>query len=240
VRFVSYFVPSDQYRVERAIALVHSPEQVIAEEDRNATVTIGHASRPGRMTSISQMPFSNRVFLYIDTLVSDADRERLERAADEQGIRLEIRDAQYADYVTLHEKPWAFISHDSRDKDEFVRPLADRLRPMMCPVWYDEYSLKVGDSIRGSIDKGLSDAPKCILVLSPNFLSNPGWTKGEFNAAMGKHFSTGGSVLLPIWHGVTREQVAEYSPMVADIKALRSDIDLDDLARELFVAINPT
>jgi cyclophilin family peptidyl-prolyl cis-trans isomerase len=49
-------------------------------------------------------------------------------------------------------------------------------------------------------------------------------------AAMGKHFSAGGSVLLPIWHGVSKAEVAAYNPMVADIQALRSDEGLDALA----------
>jgi hypothetical protein len=111
---------------------------------------------------------------------------------------------------------------------------------MMCPVWYDEYSLRVGQSLRESIDKGLSEARKCILVLSPNFLSNPGWTKGEFNAAVDMHFSKGGSVVLPIWLNVSRKDVAEYSPLVVDIVALKADMNIDELARKLFVEINPS
>lgn len=34
---------------------------------------------------------------------------------------------------------------------------------------YHEFSLKVGDKLRESIEKGLKDCRKCILVLSPNF-----------------------------------------------------------------------
>ena len=39
-------------------------------------------------------------------------------------------------------------THDSRDKDAFVRELAHELAKNSCPVWYDEFSLKVGDSLR--------------------------------------------------------------------------------------------
>ncbi|MGW4126044.1 toll/interleukin-1 receptor domain-containing protein [Nocardia sp. NPDC004711] len=92
---------------------------------------------------------------------------------------------------------------------------------------------------RESIDRGLAEAPKCIVVLSPNFLSNPGWAKGEFNAAMNNHFRAGGGVVLPIWHNVASADVATYSSLVSDISALRSDIGLDVLADKLFTALKP-
>ena len=240
VRFVSYFVAEPDYSLDRAVLLIQNPQLVLDQADQNVAVTMSHPATYENGVVMSELPFSGRIFLYVDRLLSDTDKEALLAVATQAGIKLAIRDRAHSDFFNLHEKPWAFISHDSRDKNDLVRPLADKLRAMMCPVWYDEYSLKVGDSIRESIDKGLGDAPKCILILSPHFLSNPGWTKGEFNAAMGKHFSAGGSVLLPVWHGVSKAEVAAYSPMVADIQALKSDRAIDELARELFVAINPT
>jgi hypothetical protein len=131
------------------------------------------------------------------------------------------------------------MCHDSRDKDDFVRPLVERLGEFMCPVWYDEYALKPGDSLRESIDAGLMEAPRCVLVLSPNFLGNPGWTKGEFNAAMNKHFNSGGSVLLPVWHGVSRDEVAGYSSLIPDILAVNSSVGLDETARRIARALKP-
>jgi TIR domain len=52
----------------------------------------------------------------------------------------------------------------------------------MCPVWYDEFALKIGDNLRDSIERGLKECRKCVLVLSPNFLTNGGWTKKEFDS----------------------------------------------------------
>jgi len=54
----------------------------------------------------------------------------------------------------MEEKVFAFISHDSEDKD-IARCIAINLRKRICPVWYDEFSLKVGDNLRVSIEKGL-------------------------------------------------------------------------------------
>ena len=49
-----------------------------------------------------------------------------------------------------------FISHASEDKDDVVRPLAAELAAAGLSVWYDEYELRVGDSLRRKIDKGIA------------------------------------------------------------------------------------
>jgi len=54
------------------------------------------------------------------------------------------------------------------------------------------------------------------------------------------HFSKSGSVVLPIWLNVSRKDVAAYSPLVVDIVALKADMNIDELARKLFVEINPS
>jgi hypothetical protein len=46
-----------------------------------------------------------------------------------------------------------FISHASEDKEDFVKPLATLLHDIGVNVWYDEFSLKLGDSLSRSIDK---------------------------------------------------------------------------------------
>ena len=43
-----------------------------------------------------------------------------------------------------------FISHASEDKDAIVRPLATELEMLSVRVWYDEFSLKLGDSFLAS------------------------------------------------------------------------------------------
>ncbi len=49
------------------------------------------------------------------------------------------------------------------------RPLAESLRKENVEVWYDEFSLKLGDSIRQSIDKGLRQSRFGVVVLSKSF-----------------------------------------------------------------------
>lgn len=47
-----------------------------------------------------------------------------------------------------------FISHATEDKEELVRPLAVALQGHGLSVWYDEFELRVGDSLRRKIDAG--------------------------------------------------------------------------------------
>ncbi|WP_377153260.1 toll/interleukin-1 receptor domain-containing protein [Roseateles sp. UC29_93] len=73
-----------------------------------------------------------------------------------------------------------FICHASEDKDSFVRPLAEALRKERVEVWYDEFSLRLGDSIRQSIDRGLRQSRFGVVVLSPSFFEKS-WTQYELD-----------------------------------------------------------
>ena len=69
-----------------------------------------------------------------------------------------------------------FICHASEDKDEFVRPLAEALRTHHLEVWYDEFALEVGDSLREAIDRGLAASHYGIVVLSLSMAEQKGTT----------------------------------------------------------------
>ena len=77
-------------------------------------------------------------------------------------------DRDLSDATMLYD---VFICHASDDKDEFVRPLAKALRSHHLEVWYDEFALDVGDSLREAIDRGLAASRYGIVVLSPKLLS---------------------------------------------------------------------
>ena len=122
-----------------------------------------------------------------------------------------------------------FISHASEDKDEFVRPLANALTSLGVRVWYDEFTLKVGDSLRGSIDKGLGNAKYGTVVLSFSFFTK-NWPQYEFDGMVAREMS-GHKMILPIWHKVTKDEVIRFSPTLADKVALNSSMDsIDEIA----------
>ena len=125
-----------------------------------------------------------------------------------------------------------FISHASEDKEAIVRPLANALIRKGLKVWYDEMTLKIGDSLRQKIDKGLANSRVGLVVLSPSFIDK-GWTNYELDGIVSKTVS-GEQVLLPIWHNITKQQVIDYSPSLAD-KVARSTTThtVEEIASEI-------
>ncbi len=131
------------------------------------------------------------------------------------------------------EKPLAFICHDSRDKDAVVRELASELTRMMCPVWYDEFSLNVGDNLRESIDRGLKESKYCVLVLSPNFFSNAGWGRAEFDSIHMREILEEKNVILPVWHDVSVTEVYEYNARLANKVGISTELGITQVAGKL-------
>lgn len=136
-------------------------------------------------------------------------------------------------------KSWdVFISHASEDKDLFVRPLAVALRSLGVSVWYDEFSLHLGDSLSRSIDKGLASSSFGLVVISPHFLKKP-WSEYELRGLISREIEED-RVILPIWHGVTRRQVVEFSPPLADKVALKTEgLSAQDVAIQVFREVRP-
>lgn len=125
-----------------------------------------------------------------------------------------------------------FISHASEDKDEIVRPLAMALKNAGLSVWYDEFELKIGDSLRQKIDKGLAKSKFGIVVLSKSFIRK-GWTNYELDGIITKVVS-GEQVLLPIWHNITKQEVVDFSPSIADKLARNTaNFTVDEIAIEI-------
>lgn len=114
----------------------------------------------------------------------------------------------------------AFISHATEDKEDLVRPLAGALIGAGYRIWYDEFQLKVGDSLRRSIDRGLAASRFGIVILSPSFFAKQ-WPQYELDGLVSKEIE-GGKVILPIWHKVSKAEVMGYSPSLADKMALNT------------------
>lgn len=136
-------------------------------------------------------------------------------AVENVGYRQVMGD-EASDHIEL------FISHASEDKPTLVRPLAERLRQWGVKVWYDEFSLAPGDSLSRSLDKGLSVARFGLVVLSPEFLRKP-WPEYELRGLTNIEMHRRNKVIIPIWHGVSLEQVMSFSPTLADKIAVVTD-----------------
>lgn len=125
-----------------------------------------------------------------------------------------------------------FISHASDDKDEIVRDLVDALKNNGFKVWYDEFELKIGDSLRKKIDNGLAKSKYGIVIISPSFLKKK-WPEYELNGMVAKEMN-GHKVILPIWHKITKDEVLKFSPTLADKMALNTSIhSIGDIVNSL-------
>lgn len=135
----------------------------------------------------------------------------------------------YDDYEKEYD---VFISHASEDKDEVARPLAEALRENGLTVWYDEFELRIGDSLRRKIDKGIANSNFGIIVISRDFISK-GWTNYELDGLITRAVN-GEQTMLPVWHNVTKREVINYSPSLAD-KLARSttEFTVEEIADEI-------
>ena len=188
--------------------------------------------------SIGEIGASRRLFMYSETQLAQEEIRTLKRQGRDLGHEIQFRSQDYVTARSRFETPLAFIAHDSRDKDEVARKVAVGLQRMMCPVWYDEFSLKVGDNLRDRIELGLKTCKKCVIVLSENFFSNNGWTKKEFDSIFTREILEERQLVLPIWCRVTKEQVFQYSPSLMNVKGVSWDLGEDEVCRQLYRAID--
>lgn len=125
-----------------------------------------------------------------------------------------------------------FICHASEDKESFVRELATLLRTSGAEVWYDEFALKVGDSLRREIDRGLANSKFGVVILSESFFRKE-WPQRELDGLV-TLATQGQGRILPIWHKVSKDEVASYSPTLADRVALNTSLkSIEDIAKAL-------
>ncbi len=126
-----------------------------------------------------------------------------------------------------------FISHASPDKEEVARPLAEALSARGSSVFLDEWAIRVGDSLREKIDQGLRQSRFGVVILSRSFLKGRTWTDRELNGLFA--LEEGGEPrILPVWHDVTKTQVADYSPVWPTAPALKTaDYTIEEIAQVL-------
>ena len=136
-------------------------------------------------------------------------------------------------------KKWdVFISHSSEDKDTFVRELSNLLKRLGLKVWYDEFALKVGDSLTQKIDEGLIDSNFGIIIISNAFL-NKKWTDYEYRSLLSKEDNFK-KVILPIWHNITQDEIKDFSLYLADKFALDTKKNsIQEIAKKLLEIIRP-
>ena len=117
-------------------------------------------------------------------------------------------------------KPYhVFISYATED-EAYATDLARSLQWLGLSVWFAPIALEVGGKLLDSINAGLMASQYGLLLLSPKYVSKK-WTSYELDVLHRQHIEED-KKLLPIWHGIDKEQLDSWNPGLSGIVALRS------------------
>ncbi|HRW21979.1 MAG TPA: toll/interleukin-1 receptor domain-containing protein [Bacteroidales bacterium] len=175
--------------------------------------------------------FTNMIYLYTDKL--NIEKNEILNYFKSKKMKLEIRDDEYRKNIYESKRPDFFICHDTRDKKTVADPLYNELKKMFVKVWYDKYSLEIGDSLTESIEKGIRECRYGIIILSKNFLSNEKWAKYELQSLKTKQIIGNKKTILPIWHGINEDDLKEYSYWLIDKVGGNTNEGFELLAKKL-------
>lgn len=129
-----------------------------------------------------------------------------------------------------------FISYAHEDQ-KIAIDIADKLSKLGLNVWIDELKLKIGDSISEEIGKAIEKSKYGVIILSKHYLIKR-WPLEELKLLFNLQLSTGQKIILPIWYGISNEEIKEFFPFLIDLKALSTEkIAIDDIVREIYTVV---
>lgn len=90
-----------------------------------------------------------------------------------------------------------FICHASVDKAAIVRPFSKILKEKEITYWIDEEQIRLGDSVVGSISKGLEQSDYVLVFLSQHFLGS-NWACMELETELSIQIKNNKTRILPV------------------------------------------
>lgn len=82
---------------------------------------------------------------------------------------------------TANDVPRVYLAHASEDHEKLAKPLAQALMATGINVWFDEWEIRTGDSLRRKMEDGLANCTHFVVLLTPNSLHKP-WVETEIDA----------------------------------------------------------
>ncbi|MBL3657379.1 toll/interleukin-1 receptor domain-containing protein [Fulvivirga sediminis] len=128
-----------------------------------------------------------------------------------------------------------FISYAIEDKISIVTELVHKLKESGIRVWYAGHQLSMGHGVNETIKDGLSKSRHAVLILSHNYFSKS-WPRREYNVLWSKENQV--RKLLPIWHGVSEDEVKEFDATLANNYGIPSSEGVDHVVRIIVKTIN--
>ncbi|NUJ88833.1 DUF1883 domain-containing protein [Plantibacter sp. MCCC 1A11337] len=193
------------------------------------------------------VPRTGSWYLTVDLMGLKATNVRSSVAIEPPALPVARSAARQSLQGVRHERPpvvpdeqgetWdVFISHASEDKVSVAEPLAIALRERGLKVWLDKTELRIGDSLRRKIDYGLAHSAFGIVILSSSFFAK-GWPQYELDGIIGLSVN-GDQRMLPIWHEISRDEIARQSPSLVDKIARNTAVDtIAEIADEIAAVV---
>lgn len=126
-----------------------------------------------------------------------------------------------------------FISHSSKDKNE-VEKLLPYLNGSGLPVWFDKYSIHVGESIVEGVQNGIESAESVIFWITRNFLASK-WCRYEMRSFVRKLIEEDILIVSILDEDIA---ISDLPLFLQDIKVLyRKGKDYEVLAKEILPVI---
>jgi hypothetical protein len=125
-----------------------------------------------------------------------------------------------------------FLSYARIDGLAVATELRSHLEDLEVSVWFDAVAIHAGKSQALQMDQGLRRARSGVVVLTAAYLAGRFWTERELGALLHK------PTLIPVLHGVTFEDVAEYSGILPDLAGFTTARDsVRVIAEKIAVAV---
>jgi hypothetical protein len=134
------------------------------------------------------------------------------------------------------DREWdVFVSYSGEDRAT-AGELAAELEALDIKPWFAKTELTIGMGLRRSIDYGLAHSRFGVVLMSHSFFARE-WPQRELDGLVALQVG-GRQQVLPIWHGLTHDDMLGYSPTLADTVAARtSDSTIKEIAAEIARAI---
>ncbi len=205
------------------------------EEQRRVDAHNREVDRVNRENARRLNEYNRKAIAHNQNLVGELNRQL--RAAS-SGPRYTIPERALADRVQLalaevSDREFdAFVSYARIDGAEVGSALTQELQALGATVWFDEVAIVPGKSQARQMDIGLQRARAGVAVLTPAYLAGRFWTERELGALLHKE------TLIPVLHGVTFDQVKEYSGILPDLAGFETSRDsIPVIAQKIAAAI---
>ncbi|WP_439660237.1 DUF1883 domain-containing protein [Lentzea sp. HUAS TT2] len=200
------------------VRLVDRANRRLLRSGREATRFYGGRVKQGTETVI-QVPKEGVWFLALESLAPPPARVSLKTWCEPpplperslQGLRNTPPKAGSPDDDGYHD---VFLCYASEDRAAVAEPLARELRNLGVEVWFDRFTLGLGDSLTRKVNEGLAGSRFGIVVLSKAFFEKE-WPNRELEAMINLSVYCEQKIL-PVWHEITKEDVLSRMPLMGD------------------------